>query len=1123
MVTNLVNLIIFPMNILRWRSFLLVLLLGLSGGLRLKAEAVPLPVVNPSFEALTGTDPAHFDASGHLLDEHYSAFNFAFGPGFNSPDALPGWSGSESAGTFNPTAALFPGGVPDGQNTAWINVHGSLNQTLAGKFQAGRHYRLTVDVGALSSVPFSGYVIGLYANGQPVAVDNNSKVVVAGRFATATVDVTLPAGSPAVGASIEVRLGIPGSTSGQTDFDNVRVTVEPPVGENIVLTATVPATAQPGPDFTVTFTLENQGTQAATGAALSVQLPTGFTLVTNTTSQGTSVGAGGVLLTVLGTLPGGGNAVVTLTGHSSAPASLVFHGQATRDGTDASLGDNQADAGVEVLGPCVSAPAGMVVQLRGDADLTEDFSHHVSATGIRYAEGKVGAAFLFDGSNQVGLEDSPELDGDTFTIETWVFPTVLDGAVNIIANKESGSQSYDFQYEVGIRGPVIDLPGTIPVGNVAFYLGGVTGLPDDYGGWIDGLAQAPIGRWTHVALAVSPGTATVYVDGKATRRLTGLGGSLRKTTGPLKVGARDDSFGARERFKGRIDEFSFYGRALTGAEIGSVFQAGSAGKCIPAYPPSIQAGPSDQTVSVGTDGRFSVVATGTGPLRYQWRFQDIDIAGATNAQLLLPKVGKSAAGKYSVAVCNAAGCAPVVSANLSVDAPVAVVRIGDATAKAPEPFSVPLLLVGNGDENAVGLSIRFDPRSLTFIGAEGGAGAGGSSTRLNSSQATNGAVGILIGLQSGARFPRGTNELVRLRFQPKVSAVEVVTPVQISDSPAKLQLADVDANALPVVWTDGNVRILATDFEGDVGPAPVGDRRVTAADWLLIGRYVAGLEVPANDSLFQRADCAPLSNGGNGRLTVGDWVQAGRFAVGLDPLMPANGPAAPVARTSASPGGGRALPQSPGARVLSISGGEFLAGQAKEISVRLAASGDENALAFSVRHDPTRLRFVGADLGADATGATLYINSLQGSDGRIGLVLALPASAKFVAGDIEVAKFRFAGLPGGTGPMDLSFSDAPVFREVASATAEALPSLWADTVFTVASRNLSFRVVPTADGPVIELSWPTGTTDVSIESATDPVGGKWSPVVAVPVNDGASRIVTLPLSATSSYYRLVVP
>ncbi len=795
---------------------------------------------------------------------------------------------------------------------------------------------------------------------------------------------------------------------------------------------------------------------------------------------------------------------------------------------------HQAGAAGKCLVPaapqCATAPAGLVAWYPGEGTAADGLgSHPGTFPGARFAAGKVGQAFDFDGSNEVVIPDAPEFNTGTFTIEAWIYPTVLDGTVDIIVNKETRYPSVltDIQFEIGVKGPLNDAPNNIPTGNLAFFLGGVDGLPNNYGGWTDAKSSIPVATWTHVALVVEPGSATAYVNGVATFSVNGLGGKLSTNAWPMKLGSRSTLYVTetrpQDRFKGRIDEFSFYGRALTAGEIGSVFQAGSAGKCIPAYPPSIQAGPSDQTVSVGTDGRFSVVATGTGPLRYQWRFQDIDIAGATNAQLLLPKVGKSAAGKYSVAVCNAAGCAPVVSANLFVDAPVAVVRIGDATAKAPEAFSIPLLLVGNGDENAVGLSIRFDPRSLTFIGAEGGAGAGGSSTRLNSSQATNGAVGILIGLQSGARFPRGTNELVRLRFQPKVSAVEVVTPVQISDSPVKLQLADVDANALPVVWTDGNVRILATDFEGDVGPAPAGDRRVTAADWVLIGRYVAGLEVPADNSLFQRADCAPLSTGGNGRLTVGDWVQAGRFAVGLDPLMPANGPAAPVVRTLATPGGGRALPQSAGSRVVSISGGEFLAGQVKEVSVRLAASGDENALAFSVRHDPTRLRFVGADLGADATGATLYINSLQGSDGRIGLVLALPASAKFVAGDIEVAKFRFAGLPGGTGPMDLAFSDAPVFREVASATAETLPSLWADTVFTVASRNLSFRVVLTADGPVIEVSWPTGTTDVSLESATDPVGGKWSPVVAVPVNDGASRIVTLPLSATSSYYRLVVP
>ena len=287
----------------------------------------------------------------------------------------------------------------------------------------------------------------------------------------------------------------------------------------------------------------------------------------------------------------------------------------------------------------------------------------------------MGQAFDFDGSNEVVIPDAPEFNTGTFTIEAWIYPTVLDGTVDIIVNKETRYPSVltDIQFEIGVKGPLNDAPNNIPTGNLAFFLGGVDGLPNNYGGWTDAKSSIPVATWTHVALVVEPGSATAYVNGVATFSVNGLGGKLSTNAGPMKLGSRSTLYVTetrpQDRFKGRIDEFSFYGRALTAGEIGSVFQAGSAGKCIPAYPPSIQAGPSDQTVSVGTDGRFSVVATGTGPLRYQWRFQDIDIAGATNAQLLLPKVGKSAAGKYSVAVCNAAGCAPVVSANLFVDAP----------------------------------------------------------------------------------------------------------------------------------------------------------------------------------------------------------------------------------------------------------------------------------------------------------------------------------------------------------------------------------------------------------------------------------------------------------------------
>ena len=66
-------------------------------------------------------------------------------------------------------------------------MKGHLGQTLPDVFQEDRLYRLSVDVGAPAGLPFPGYFIGLYADGQPVAGDTNTVTVPIGAFATATV------------------------------------------------------------------------------------------------------------------------------------------------------------------------------------------------------------------------------------------------------------------------------------------------------------------------------------------------------------------------------------------------------------------------------------------------------------------------------------------------------------------------------------------------------------------------------------------------------------------------------------------------------------------------------------------------------------------------------------------------------------------------------------------------------------------------------------------------------------------------------------------------------------------------------------------------------------------------
>ncbi len=136
-----------------------------------------ISVTNPGFEELTGKDLGHFNLAGRLLDGHYSAYGLATSTGFNTPDAVPGWTITDtkgSAGTFNPQQALFPQGLPEGQNVAWINVVGYLSQTLAAKFQAGRSYHLSVDVGAPAGLEFPGFSIGIYAGGQAVALTQNT-------------------------------------------------------------------------------------------------------------------------------------------------------------------------------------------------------------------------------------------------------------------------------------------------------------------------------------------------------------------------------------------------------------------------------------------------------------------------------------------------------------------------------------------------------------------------------------------------------------------------------------------------------------------------------------------------------------------------------------------------------------------------------------------------------------------------------------------------------------------------------------------------------------------------------------------------------------------------------------
>jgi hypothetical protein len=88
-------------------------------------------------------------------------------------------------------------------------------------------------------------------------------------------------------------------------------------------------------------------------------------------------------------------------------------------------------------------------------------------------------------------------------------------------------------------------------------------------------------------------------------------------------------------------------------------------------PPEITLQPQSQTVSCHASVIFTVAATGSAPLAYQWRLNQMDILNETNTSLTLTDLAPAANGAYSVAVSNPAGTTNSADANLVVTDPLA--------------------------------------------------------------------------------------------------------------------------------------------------------------------------------------------------------------------------------------------------------------------------------------------------------------------------------------------------------------------------------------------------------------------------------------------------------------------
>ena len=306
---------------------------------------------------------------------------------------------------------------------------------------------------------------------------------------------------------------------------------------------------------------------------------------------------------------------------------------------------------VEPQPPCAPAPPDLAGWWRGEGngdDLAGTNNGALLGNATTSTLGEVGQAFSFDGANDfVQIPDAPALNPTNLTIEAWVLFSSLDSdgseaalpGQQYIVFKQNSSGTTSGGYQLG-KARTAD-------GDVFSFL--VSSVTNE----VCSLCSTTLvttGLWYHVAGVRGSNFTRLYVNGQLESE-TNVVFPQDYGTNALFFGSSGDSAWDR-KFAGLLDEVCLYSRALSADEIGAIYSAGSAGKCLEA---AFTTQPESQTVLLGSNVTFTVNVSGPA-LNYQWYFNDTNVLdGATNSTLSLTNLSLSQSGNYSVIASNSTG------------------------------------------------------------------------------------------------------------------------------------------------------------------------------------------------------------------------------------------------------------------------------------------------------------------------------------------------------------------------------------------------------------------------------------------------------------------------------------
>jgi len=209
--------------------------------------------------------------------------------------------------------------------------------------------------------------------------------------------------------------------------------------------------------------------------------------------------------------------------------------------------------------------------------------------------------------------------------------------------------------------------------------------------------------------------------------------------------------------------------------------------------PAIAQQPGNRIAGTNEDISFSVTATGTPPLRFQWLFNGNGLAGETNSSLILTNLSLSQSGNYSVIVANDAGSITSSNAVLLVQTNI-VRRLGTGRIlQIGSKVGVPITFRSNGEERSVSFSMAYGTNysNPVFVAADTNA-----TTSVDTTQP--GLVGVAITLPAGQTFPSGYRALGLLEFDLAADKTAVEGALAFSSTPIPIAAADLNARPLRI-------------------------------------------------------------------------------------------------------------------------------------------------------------------------------------------------------------------------------------------------------------------------------------------------------------------------------------